>query len=107
MRAMAAGVWGTSHWVLDLIGRGAVRCVHAHPSAGDNEAYSMTGGAIVGALFGSALGYTLSAQAHGLSVVAGTIIGCLVGISTGIGCGAIVQSVDDYIRAVLNSINSR
>jgi hypothetical protein len=50
---------------------------------------------------------TLSAQSHGLSLVAGTIIGSLVGIFTGIGCGAIVDGVDEYIRALLNSLNSR
>ncbi len=107
MKALAVGVWGTSHWVLDLIGRGAVRCLPAKACPRDEDAYSMTGGAIVGALFGAALGFALSDQAHHLSLLAGTILGTLVGISTGIGCGAIVQSVDDYIRSVINSLNAR
>ena len=107
MKAPAEGIWGTSHWMLDRIGRGAIWCLPAHPCPSDDDAYCMTGGAIVGALFGAALGYALSTQAPHLSIVAGTIIGALVGVSTGIGCGAIVQSVDDYIRAVLNSLGRR
>jgi hypothetical protein len=107
MKVLAVGVWGRSHWILDVIGRGAVRCLPANVCPSDEEAYSMTGGGIVGALFGAVLGFTLSAQSHGLSVAAGTIIGSLVGLFTGIGCGAIVDSVDEYIRALLNSLNSR
>lgn len=107
MKALAVGVWGTSHWILDLIGRGAVRCFPANSSPSDDEAYSMTGGAVLGTLIGAVLGYTLSAESRGLSLVGGALIGSLVGITTGIGCGAIVQSVDDYIRAVLNSLKSQ
>lgn len=107
MKALACGFWGTSHWVLDVIGRGALWCIPSHASSRDDEAYSMTGGAIVGALFGTVLGFALSAQSHGLSPVTGTIIGGLLGISTGICCGAIVQSVDEYICSVLNSLNTR
>jgi len=67
----------------------------------------MTGGAVLGALIGAVLGYTLSDESHHLNLIAGAIIGGLVGITTGIGCGAIVQSVDDYIRALLNSLKSQ
>ncbi len=107
MKALAEGIWGRSHWILEGIGRGALWCLPRRACPSDDDAFSMTGGAIVGALFGAVLGYALSAEAHGLSLVAGTIIGSLVGISTGICCGAIVQSVDDYIRAVLNSLKPR
>ena len=107
MKTLACGVWGTSHWVLDWIGRGAMWCLPAKASTHDDEAYSLTGGAIVGALFGAALGFALSDQSHSRNLAAGTIIGTLLGISMGICCGAIVQSVDEYICTVLNSINSR
>lgn len=105
MKPLADGVWGTSHWLLDFIGRCAFRCLPAKACPSDDEAYTMTGGAIVCALFGALLGFALSAQSHDLSVVAGTVIGSLVGVSTGVGCGAIVQSVDNYIHALLNSLN--
>jgi hypothetical protein len=61
----------------------------------------------VGAIFGAGLGFILSARSPGLSAVAGTTMGSLIGISTGIGCGAIVQIVDEYIDAVLNALNSK
>lgn len=104
MKTLPDGIWGRSHWLLDLIGRGAVRCLPASACPREDEAYSMTGGAIVGSLIGAALGFILSDESHGLSLLAGAVIGGLVGITTGIGCGAIVQSVDDYIRALLNSL---
>ena len=107
MKALTYGFWGTSHWILDLIGRGTVRCIPAQTSVGDDEVYSMTGGAIVGAIFGAGLGFLLSALSPSLNVDAGMAIGSLIGVSTGIGCGAIVQIVDEYIDTVLNGISSK
>jgi hypothetical protein len=70
MKVLAVGVWGRSHWILDVIGRGAVRCLPANVCPADEEAYSMTGGAIVGALFGAVLGF------HIVCAVAWPKLGC-------------------------------
>jgi hypothetical protein len=107
MKALAGGVWGTSHRILDSIGRGALSCLPLHARPRDNEALSLTGGAIVGALLGGGLGFILSDESHHLNLIAGAIIGGLVGVTTGIGWGGIVQSVDDYIRTLLNSVSRR
>lgn len=107
MKAFANGVWGTSHWILDLTGKATVWLLHAKTTPHDDEAYAMTGGAIFGAFFGAILGFLLSADSHSFNQVAGTIFGSALGICTGIMWGAIVQIVDDYIDAAINSLNSR
>lgn len=101
------GIWGTFHWMLDSIGRGIVWFLHAGDSPHDDEVYAMTGGGTVGAIFGSWIGFMLSTQSSGVSSVAGAIIGGTVGGCTGVFCGAIVQIVDDYIDALLNSLDSQ
>jgi hypothetical protein len=107
MKAVASGFWGTSHWILDWIGRGTAWCFHTKLAPSEDMAYAMTGGAILGAVVGAMFGFILSAESHGFNAVAGMVIGGLLGLSTGIGCGAIVESVDEYIRAWLNSLNSK
>lgn len=107
MKPVVVGVWGTSHWVLDLIGRSAVWCLHANAYPKDDDLYSIIGSAIVGAVFGVALGFTFAVHSHDLSPVAGTAIGSLMGTCTGICCGAIVQCVDDFIRHALHSLDQQ
>ena len=105
MKALADGVWGTSRWLLDLIGRGTFRCLPANACPSDDEAYSMTGGAVAGALIGAVLGFTLSAERPDLSAVVGAILGSLTGICIGVGWGAIVECTDRFIRDALDSLS--
>lgn len=107
MKPLAVGIWGTSHWVLDLIGRSAVWCLHTNAYPKDDAAYSIIGGAIVGAVFGLALGLTLAVHSHDVGPVVGAAIGSLEGACTGICCGAIVQSVDDVICDALHSLDQK
>jgi hypothetical protein len=107
MKAVAIGFWGTSHWILDWVGRGTAWCFPGKLSPCEDVGYCMTGGAILGTIVGAAIGFILSAESHGFNPVEGMTIGGLVGISIGIGCGAIVQSIDEYIRTWLNSFNSK
>ena len=48
-----------------------------------------------------------SAQSRGVIPVAGAILGGMVGADQGVFCGAIVHIVDDYIDALVNSINAQ
>lgn len=106
MKAMlAGGFWGTSHFILDSIGRGTTWFFHARVSPHDEEVYSMTGGGTIGAFFGAGIGLIATAQSGGLSPVAGALIGGMVGICTGVFSGAIVQIVDDYIDALASFLN--
>lgn len=107
MKALADGIWGTSHWFLDGIGRGATWLLHAKAIPHDDEAYTMTGGAILGAIYGAIFGFLWATESHNLPAIEGTIFGGLIGICTGIICGAVVQIVDDYIDDAINSLNSR
>jgi len=67
----------------------------------------MTGGAIVGAVFGIALGFVLCNDSHDMSNSAGALLGGLIGVCTGIAFAATVQIVDDSINAWINSLRSR
>lgn len=107
MKVLASGFWGTTHWALDLIGRGAARAVHKKSSLEDDEAYSMTGGAAVGGIYGAIFGFLLSLQPRDINAVAGAALGCLLGICTGIMFGAIVQVVDDWIQNLLKSVDPK
>ena len=107
MKSFAVGVWGTSHWFLDGIGRGACWLLHAKATPHDDEAYAMTGGGILGAIYGVTFGFLLSTESHSFNATAGTIFGGLMGICTGIITGAVVQIVDDYIDDAIDSLNSR
>jgi hypothetical protein len=108
MKALVVGgFWGTSHWILDSVGRGVAWLFHPWVSPHDDEVYAMLGGATTCAIFGAWVGFMTSAQSRGLSPIAGSVLGGMVGACTGVFCGAIVQMIDDYIDALVNSINSR
>lgn len=100
---LAGGFWGTSHWILDSIGRGATWVFHARVPPQNDEVYAMTGGGTIGTIFGAWTGF-MTAQAGGLSPVAGTIIGGMVGACSGVFCGAIVQIVDEYMDALVKAV---
>jgi hypothetical protein len=107
MKALAGGFWGTAHWTLDLIGRGTAcvypRKTHIH----EDEVYCLMGGAAVTAIFGMFLGLLLADQSHAIDPMTGVIFGFLVGLCTGVIVGATVQVVDDWIKDMLNSVDSK
>jgi hypothetical protein len=110
MKAVADGFWGTAHFTLEMIGRGAVRILPARTSASlrkdREEIYAMTGGAALGVVFGAILGLVLSDESHAMTALTGAMICGLAGIWTGIISGAIVQTTDDAIHEWLNSVKS-
>lgn len=103
MKVLALGFWGTTDWVLEFIGRGAAVVLFGKASLNEDEAYAMMGGAAVGGIFGSIVGFVLSGQSRDI----GAALGCIVGVCTGAMCGAIVQIVDVSIRTWLNSVNPK
>jgi hypothetical protein len=106
MKAKADGFWGAAHWILDVIGRGAAWFLPTKRAVSEDEVYAMTGGAVVGVLFGGILGLVLSDESHAINVVTGATIGGLVGAWTGMISGAIVQTVDEAVHEWLNSVDS-
>jgi hypothetical protein len=65
----------------------------------------MTGGAILGVIFGAVSGYMISEEAHNINVIVGAALGGLIGASTGIIYGAFVEVMDDWIKTYLNPRN--
>jgi uncharacterized membrane protein len=105
MRVLAYGFWGTSHWVLDVIGRGAACVLPRKASQRDDVACAIAGGAVLGVIFGAIFGFMLSEESRDLSAIAGAALGCLLGACTGAIYGAIVEVVDDEITAFLKSLH--
>jgi hypothetical protein len=108
MKGATAGFWGTTHWALDLVGRGTVWALIRNSSQCDDSAYAIAGGALTGGSFGAVVGFLLSVPAHDLTntIVAATL-GCLLGVCTGISFGALVEIVDTWIKDIFNSLNSQ
>lgn len=107
MKRLAIGVWCTAHWSLDLIGRAAAWRCPTKTSSSEEEAYSITGGAIVGAIFGALLGFAWSDNPQAMTNLARAAIGGLLGLCIGVMFGAVIQTVDDAIDQWLNSLNSK
>ena len=107
MKKLPVGVWGNAHWSLDLIGRTAAGLfpIKAHWIEGCT--YSITGGAIVGAIFGALLGFAWSDESLALTTPSGVAIGSLLGLCIGVMFGAVVQTVDDAVDDWLSSSNSK
>lgn len=107
MKKLGVGVWGTAHWGLDLIGRAAAWLIPTKTSSREDDAYSITGGAIVGAIFGALLGFAWSDESQAMTTHVGVAIVSLLGLCIGVMFGAVVQTVDDAIDDWLNSLNSK
>jgi hypothetical protein len=107
MKRLAIGVWSTAHWSLDRIGRAATGHFPTKTLSSEDEACSITGGAIVGAVFGVLLGFALSDELQATTTLARAAIGGLLGLCVGVMLGAVIQTVDDAIDEWLNSLNSK
>lgn len=107
MKKLGVGVWGTAHWSLDLIGRAAAWLILTKTSSREDDAYSITGGAIVGAISGALLGFTWSDESQAMATQVGVAIVTLLGLCIGVMFGAVVQTVDDAIDGWLDSLNSK
>jgi hypothetical protein len=112
MRVLAYGFWGVTHWTLDTIGRATGYILPGKTSRQEDEpredeARAMTGGAVLGAIFGAAFGFMLSDESRDINTIAGASLGVLLGACSGIIYGAVVQIMDHSINALLNSWNRK
>jgi outer membrane lipoprotein SlyB len=107
MRVLAYGFWGVTHWVLDTIGRATGYILPGKTSQREDEARAMTGGAVLGAIFGAAFGFILSDESRDINTIAGASLGMVLGACSGIIYGAVVHVMDDSINALINSWNSK
>jgi hypothetical protein len=108
MIEFAPGLWDIADRSLQWIGRGATGLVLKRPSRGDESAtYAVTGGALVCAVFGGVVGFTLSHASQDTGAIGGTILGGSLGVCLGIIFGSFVVAVDSAIKDLLRSLNSK
>jgi hypothetical protein len=107
MRALAGGFWGTAHWALDWLGRGAFSVWPRKKSISEEDAYSMLGGAAASGIFGAVVGLLFAGRWQGVNAVEGVTFGFLLGVCSGVIFAATVQVIDDWIKDVLNSVDSK
>lgn len=108
MKRSELGFWGTADQALQWAGKVSAWFLTGKLSPGEESAtYSMIGGAVLGAVFGAVAGFALSYHSPRIDIIELAIIGGLLGICTGFPFGAFVDSVDDTIKNVLRSLNSK
>lgn len=107
MRNLEIGFWSLIHQGLDWIGRGAVWLLSRNASPPEEIAYAMTGGALVFGVIGAAVGIALSDHRRDINAVEGALLGGLFAVCMGIIVGSIVTVIDDSIKDLLNSLNSK
>jgi hypothetical protein len=108
MIEFAPGLWDIADRSLQWIGRGATGLVLKRPSRGDESAtYAVTGGALVCAVFGGVVGFTLSHASQDTDAIGGTMLGGSLGVCLGIIFGSFVVAVDSAIKDLLRSLNSQ
>lgn len=108
MNEFPPGFWDIADRSLQWIGRCATVLLAKRPSAGGESAtYAVTGGALVCAVFGGLVGFTLSDPSQDIGAMGGTILGGSLGVCLGIIFGAFVVTVDTAIKDLLGSLNSK
>jgi membrane protein YqaA with SNARE-associated domain len=104
MKGRDIGIWSTAHWSLDLIGR-TVAWILPAKALSEDDAYSMTGGAVVGTMFGALVGFALSDESRAMTTLTGAAIGTVLGACIGVMFGAFVQTIDDAIEDWISKSN--
>lgn len=108
MKSSEIGFWSLIHLALDRIGRGAVKVLNRAVSPEEDEiTYAMTGGALVSGILGAVVGVALSDRSHDINAIAGAVFGGVFGGCMGIIVGSTVAIVDDSIKRLINSLNSK
>ncbi len=108
MNGWTLGFWDVADRALWWVGKGVARFFmrkSGRPAA--SAAYTLIGGAIVGALFGGALGFALSDYSRNTATLAGAIIGGLLGACQGAVFGSFVETVDGVIKSLIRDLPSR
>ena len=108
MGELTFGFWSIADQSLQWIGRSAAWLLLRRHSTRDERALcAATGGALVCAVSGGVVGFTLSDPSRDLGAIGGTILGGLLGVCTGIFFGVFVETVDSTIKDLLRSVSSK
>ena len=108
MNGLTLGFWDTADQSLQWIGRSAAWLLLRRHSTRDESALcAATGGALVCAVFGGVVGFTLSDSSRDLGAIGRTILGGLLGVCTGMFFGVFVETVDSTIKDLLRSVSSK
>jgi uncharacterized protein YcfJ len=99
------GFWGAVDLFLQWIGKTAAKALTR--KSGSAEENAVIGGALVCAAFGGVIGFALSDFSRDMAVTAGAVIGGMLGACMGVFFGSFVETVDDTIKNVLASLNSK
>lgn len=114
MREMVKGFWGTVDDSLQKIGRAAACAISRRGRSAEDVACAALGGSLLCAVFGGVAGFGLSDLSihaadlsRGLAVTEGAIAGFLVGACVGVFFGSFVETLDEYIRSLLGTLNPK
>lgn len=102
---MRLGLWGVVDELLQWIGRGVAELLTRR--RGSEAGNAVIGGAVMGAVFGVVWGFALSDFSRSMAVSGGAAIGGLLGACFGVFFGSLVEIVDETIRDVLGSLQSK
>jgi len=107
MKVLTLGFWDLADQCLQCIGKRIAWLLLRRRYKSDEGALcAATGGALVCAVFGAVVGFTVSDPLRNLGAISGTIFGCLLGMCIGIYFGVFVEIVDDAIQDLLKSVRS-
>ena len=104
MSGFARGFWGTADNSLQYIGKETARLLTRTSGTAEDVAYAATGGSLLCAVVGAAMGFALSDLSRSMATIEGAVVGLLLGACVGVFFGSFVESVDKYIRGVLGSL---
>jgi uncharacterized membrane protein required for colicin V production len=108
MIGLRLGFWDIADQSLQWTGRSAAwLLLRKHFTRDESALCAATGGALVCALFGGAIGFALSSTSQNIDAMAGTIIGGLLGVCFGFIFGVSVEAVSGTIKDLLRSLDSK
>ena len=108
MNVLTHGFWDLADQSLQWIGKVATERLSRRRCTGnDGTLHASTGGALVCAVFGGAIGFALLAPSQEISEIGGMLLGGVLGVCLGILFGSIVEAVDSTIKDMLSSLNTK
>jgi len=109
---MANGFWGIVDHSLQKVGRTAACVISRRGRLAEDVACAAIGGSLLCAVFGAVAGFGLSDLSRhtadlsrSMAATEGAVVGLLVGACVGVFFGSFVETVDEYIRNLLGTLN--
>ena len=108
MIGLRLGFWDIADQSLQWIGRSAAwLLLRKHFTRDESALCAATGGALVCALFGGAVGFVLSDPSRNIDAIVGTILGGLLGVCLGFIFGVSIEAVSSTFKDLLRSLGSK